>query len=765
MVTATSKEGNIIDARQYRAYKEKIKDTESADKMKDLLEEIQELPSKKQEAAQKDAEESKELDPNSPELIRFQKEFNSICDKNSHLIGEGELDGFKAWFSEEIKNTPTIKHAKELIKRLEGKEIRDKGGLAPRREEYQKLEKLFQKYGIKDPQESEWIKREGFSERQSFRKNAEEMEDHLREQKDTGFYSKEVIQEIMGDMLMAKSPVDQKRMLVLAKNTARMESESFTHLDARITVGGKNIRKLSAKGKKQLIDYYKTLSMDKREENVRKWPKFIEEEGKLAKELEDIYKDNPDELKLALDSFETMDFEEKKAALKMHGELVKETTDKTEREKTLTIEAAHAKIDEAARENIIAKGADKTQGRYKKFFDTESKFKDKKTGKPGSLEELKKAYETLISDTPSEKYKNLKGYEVRRDKYNANLKKLEEMDPTLKDKDIDEWQGKYDSEGWSKRTEINEELKREIEKARIERKTERDMEKKSGLTKAEKEKAKREKPELTATIESVTELLQDDQGAEAMKALLKYNESDPDNPKILFWMKTVAEYMKEFGSDKKLEENMEAKIDEELEDMMSSDATLKEDLEEQNLMNLNLQGAKLSEHLHDKNKSAQERSEEESLDRVDAGSLEAELTEDYYAQTDDSHVLNKEKTGEEIVEIQFDEMDMDKEERTDVKEKTYKKQTRLTTKEGFAHTSLLDKHGKEISAEQAEKVEQKGDLEEIEDDMTDKVKNKINTKTGHLGVNIFDINSEIAAKRKARAIIDKEIEKKIEHAA
>ncbi|MBD3360911.1 hypothetical protein GF366_03865, partial [Candidatus Peregrinibacteria bacterium] len=437
LVTVTTEGGNnLIDLKEYKKYNNEIEETESAEKMANLLDEIKEIPRQKQNEEQNEKEETRELSPEDPELLTLQRKFDKVCDQNKDLIGLKQIPGFKAWFAEERKSNPNIKHLNEQIKKLEGKEITDRNGLAPRKEEFTNLQNLFKKHGINSPLKSEWIKSEGLSERIQFRKNAEEMEDILRKLKGTGFYSNEIIKKTMQEILLADSPETQKRKIQLTKNVARIEAQSFTHLDSKINIGGITIRKMSQKGKDQLIDYYKTLSLSEREENVKKWPDFIQTEADLALELEELYGENKETLKLALGSFEELNFEEKQKALKEHKKILEKSENEEQLQKALTIKASHAKIDEAARNNILAKS---TQRKYKEWFEDENNFRDPKTKKPGNLDELKNAYSILISPTPDKEAKNLSAYQIKRMRFQKEVDELTNINPDIKKSRLKKW--------------------------------------------------------------------------------------------------------------------------------------------------------------------------------------------------------------------------------------------------------------------------------------------------------------------------------------
>ncbi|MDP2643217.1 MAG: hypothetical protein Q8P62_05230 [Candidatus Peregrinibacteria bacterium] len=764
----------VISLKEYREYSEKIQETESAEKMKIILDEIKEIPGRKEKEMEEDKAESETLEKDDPRLEELKEEFDETCDENIQYIGTKQVNGFKNWFKNEIDKKPQIKHLKDVIKRLKGEKSTDSGGLAPRREEYGNLQRLFKKHGLDKPEDSKYIEEEGLSERKAYRKNAEAIEDQLMKGKEKGFYSKEVIRDTMQQALTADSPEKQRELKSQLDKVSRLESESFTHLDSKTTVGGITIRKMSQKGKDFLLDYYKTVSLDEREENVRMWPKFIEDEAALAEDLLEIYEDNPEGFKLAMGSFQHLTFDEKEEALKEHKLLVETATNKEELETKLTIKAAHGALDEAARNNIIAKGKEKTQGKYKEFFEDEENFKNPKTGKEGDLGELKKAYELLINKSPNKKYKNLAAYEESRKEYEKGLKRLGEFDDDLDEKDLAEMQEEYDKEGWTDREDLQEELEKQIEKAKEKHDKMKRVTKVADtkeLTKGKKLKKKEsgkenedneDGPKTPETaIKAANKLLMNDEGAEALKVLLEYNDRDPDHPKILFWLEKTAEYIRSFGSGKqKIDESFEAELEDEIEEAMGEEET-KKFIEEEQLETLSLEGTEESERLHGNKKSAKERAEDESLSRVGTTSLEAELTQDFYENSDEEFILDKEGKGEEVTEVQFDDTEYKKEEVQDLKKEVYHKQDRLREKRGLVDTVLKDKDGKAITTKEAQRLQQK-DVDNLEEEIMENMEENIATKKGTPeGAEVFDLTQRIAAKRKAKEMLNKRLHTKL----
>lgn len=774
LTTVDENNESTIELAEYKKLKEELNKTESAEKMRDLLERIKKLPETKQRQKALEAQEAKELSPDDPKLIELQKKFNKICENNVHLIGTSQIEGFKKWAEQQIKENPTVKHLKDIIRKLEGKEVTDRDGLAPRREEYNYLQKLFQKYGFSSPLDSEYVKREGLSERKEFRKNAEELDQHFEKQRDTGFYSKEAITAVMRKMLKENSPGRQKEMVVQAKNIARQESETFVHMDDRVTISGVTIRKMSEASKRKYLEYYKDTNFNERVQLLPNLKKLIENEVDLAKQLEKIYGENKEGLKLALGSFEELDFLEKEKALKEHEKLVEAAKNKEELETELTIKAAHAKIDEAARKKIISSGGDSsTQAKYKKFFEDPNNFKNANTGKPGDVKQLKKAYETLTSSSPNTRYKNLAAYEARRKQYQKNVHDLVDLNPALTKEDIQKWHDKYDKEGWRTRTRIAEvELPKELEKERMKASKRRAEDKELGISDKEKNEAKERTPERTQLELFINDSLAENtkesisRGRKALRLYLIANPEEEDDQVMMYLEEQLVKAAREIGKEKKGEKTQEQTIEEEMGKVVATEQTEQAAIEEQQIKTLNLEGVRQSEERHQRIKSAQKRALKESMAKTKGGTLEADLTEDAYEQMGEEFRLNKEGSGEQIEEIDFKEAAQRSEERQSLKRKTYQEQTRLDKKEGFTHVTFKDKSGRKLSAQEAKAAQEK-ELEQLELELADKTLDKVKRKEGPKkpGTEAYDLTSKIAAHRKARELIDKKRHEKLRNAA
>lgn len=751
----------VLTREERLAYEDKLEHTTGPGKTRELLEEIKNIPrnkAKEKEQAKQNEKDEKRLNPEHPDILKHKGNFNKICDDNKDLIGTGEVEGFKAWFAQEIWRNPTGKNAKDMIRRLEGKSVYDTGGLAPRREEFGKLEKLFQAHKVSGgPLESNYIKKEGLKERATFRKNAEELEGVLEKQKELGFCSEDMIEKSMKKILLADNPTAQSELLNKAKSIARQEAEGFTHLDKSILVGGKNIRAMSASSKKKYLDYYKNTEFQEREGLVGKWPTLVHNEAKLAYELRDIYGEDTENLKIAVESFEELDYLEKQAALKDHQNLVRNNKDKVEKSGHLIRLAASAKLHTAAKNKDISA---RTEENYGKLFKDPNNFKNTHTGKPGDLDEMQKAYDILKNPIADEGHKNLAAYKARRKDFTKDLNELKLANPDLDEKEIKEWEKKYDEEGWKKRERIHDDLKLELKKAEKlskENKEKEVLEEKVGLEKKQKDEILKENLTLDEVRTRVFEFFADKQPGEAMKVLVAYNEQDPDNPEILILMKTALEYMEKFGSGKKVEQTIDRQLDQEMDNLLATDKSLQKQMLEAQIETKMIEGARQSEHLYDHAVKSRERAQQESLDQVEDDSLEENLIESAYAQMGEDFILDEEGRGEQIKKVEFSKTEYTDTELQKLRRTTRQEQDRLDHNEGFSEFQLVDKNQKAISAKQAEATEKETDRKDLETELAEKAEEKIMAKTSKTetgGAEVFDLQTAMAARRRSKEKID-----------
>ena len=775
----------LIDLDEYKTIKDQIKTTDSAEEMAELLKHLKELPKEKEKKKAQEKDESKELSLEDPEVKKKIKKFNAVCDLNKVLIGEGEVEGFKSWFVKELEKLPTIKHANEIIDKLEGTKSRDSQGLHPRRETYKTLEKLFKETGISSPIENKYIKREGLSERKAFIKQAKKAKEAIDNSNDQ-FWSPRAKKEAMGEVLKAETPAKQEKMVQEITQMGKIESEGFTYMKNTMSVDGHTVRMMS--------DASKTLYLEglKNEGDLKKRMAYItgfgtsengiiaavqneaslykaELSGSAAKiagtneGLAAIYKDDKEGFADALRLFEKLDFMGKIDALKDHKKLIEGAKTKEEKETIQTKMKAKAKINESASKKEISR---ETQSEWAKWFESKDALKDPDTKKETGLAALKKHYKILKDESPSAKYKNISAFKIKRNRFVTELKKFAQDNPSVEAADVQKWQDKYDKSDWTDRKKVYKDFEDEKKEVEKDTKKKKEIEEETG-EKNKKKEAVETSPDVKKSIEAAQNLMNEQQNEEAYALLAEHwlehrldlTESEKDE--LEFWMQTAKNKMEKFGRGETMEDDDQKEVEQEIDRLADHDTTIKEDIDEEGLTHMNLEGAELSEFKHNKNKDAQERAKKESMSRAQGDELKEDLTESFYEQTDDSHILDKEGTGEEIKEIQFDDNKrITKEDRAGLRETTRKHESDLTQKRGFTHVIFKDKAGKKLNVEQSKQLhEQK--IEKIEDTLADKAIDKVASKKGaEKDSNIFDLNARISAKRKAKEKLEEEMNDK-----
>lgn len=784
--TKPGKDGQqLIELDEYKALKKEIEETTSPDKMAELMKRLEDLPKEKEKQKSREKDESKELSIDHPEIKKRIKKFNAICDLNKALIGTGELDGFKSWFRQEMQKKPSIKNADEIIEKLEGTRIKDSNGLHPRREAFKELQKLFKDAGLDSPLDNAYIKREGLSERKEFIKQSKKAKQAIDSSNDK-FWSPKAKKEAMAGVLKAEKPGEMESMIKDIENMNKIESEGFTYMKNSMKINGHSVRMMSDAS---ITLYLEGIS---REGNLQKRMQYltgfgtakngiidaVKNEASLFKTeitgsatkiagtkegLASIYKDDKEGFAEALKLFQNLDFMGKVEALKDHKKLVETAKTKEEKDTIQTKMKAKAAINKSASKKEISR---ETQGEWVKWFESDEALKDPESGKETGLEALKKHYKILTDEKPTAKYKNLSAFRIKRNRFVKELKKFGQDNPDVEAADVQGWQDKYDKADWTDRKKVYKDFEKERDKVEKDRKKKEAIETEVGEKDKKKKEAMETSPEVKKTIEAAQNLMNENQNEEAYALLAEHwlehrlQLTDSEKKELEFWMGTAKERMDKFGRGEEMEDELEKEIEKEVERLADHDTEIKEDIDEEGLYHMNLEGAELSELRHNKKKDAQERAKKDSMERAKGDELTEDLTEDFYEQTDDLHILNREETGEEIQEIKFDDTRINKEDRASLRDITRKHESDLTQKRGFTHVIFKDKSGRQLNTEQATQQHEEN-LEEIEDTLADKAIDKVASKQGEeKASNVFDINARITAERAAKQKIKEEMENK-----
>ncbi len=768
-----------IQDEHYQEYLQKLDNTTSPQKTKELHEEIRNLPktieeNKKKEAEQK-KEDGKELDPSDKKLLTLEKAFVDDIEKNRKYLGEIDAPEWIKWAKDQRLQNPTVAHMKTVHENfMEGK---SDNNLGPRKKVYQDLEDLFKKYGKSvNPQNSTFVKKEGLKGRREFLKNAKEMEKHIDQYKHLNLYPPEIKKEAMEKMLDADTPLRQKEMQQKLENLTRDEMKALSSLDNTVTINGVTTRMMSKKSKKELLEYHRSLSVDHehRQNPSNKWQGYLDAEAELTRELAKVYKEDRSGFKAAIGSFEELGYQEKQKELATHKTLVKNTENKETRETQLIVKAAHAKIETAGNEKTLGPKSVKL---YKAFFDDEKNYHDNNKEKP-DLDKLRKMYDTLTNSTPNPKSRNIAAYAEERTKFSKQLSELEKVNPDIKPAELTTWQSDYDKNGWKRRAIVATSLEKEIKNQAKEQRKRKEQEVKAELTQEEKDTEQKEKVSnisLDQGLTAVKEHLKFDnpQGAEAMKLLLaldeKYKEDEEAQKTLKFWFETVGRFIAQFGTGEKAEKTTEAELEKEVE-KITEEETIKDKLEELQEEELATELSEVSFEKHHKT-STFDRSEITAKQEI-TDEEELTLTEQFLerARGDESETLTLDKEGKaaKILEVDFDEKaERSTEKKNKTRKKLSKEQQKLEGTRKGSEEVKLKKKGREITHKEA-KIETKHEREKLEK----KIQEKAEERTArHLGRkktsdgNVFDLNERIAAARKAKEEVKKKTDERIERRA
>lgn len=752
-ILAKADKENIFDKKTIAKYLNQIDENISPAKAQKLKEEIE---AALKNSKTKEDKENEVLDINSPEIELFHNKFHGLLDKNLHLIGTKQKHEYDKWFHEELEKQCTVKNAKDLIRRFEGIDSTDQGGLFPRRQNYNELKELYTKFGLQSPEiESEYVRTEGLSERKAFLKNAKEQEYQLRTSNPI-FYSKKSKEGIMKDILKSKNPTEQQEQIQIQKRAAINESAGFIAFNSQTKIAGMSFQTVSDASQRVILGFYQdTTSLKDREMFSSHWPKAAEAEGNLYHELAKIYKNDSEGLKKALTTFSILDFQEKQKSLKENEKDLHTKEGQEKLEKSLLIKAAHTKIDEAAHKKILSKSS---QEKYKVWFSDPSNHRDPATRKPGSTEQLEVHFKKLTSNTPDEKAKNLKAYEEKRNNFKDLVSKLKEANPNISDHELQQWQDKFDQAGWHERGNLEEEIKQEIKASKKVQSETKEAKNALNITKPESSESREISPEMKDllvllaqceaedTYESIHEgylaifnfklqMIQENGPSYQFSTVFLHNEAKFAT--LLKNKQTNATTPKETT----IEDSVDRKLDDEKTNKELEQVAIEEINEEQTRVNANSNGEK----------SAHERSEEEAKSETVQGSEEREITEAFYQMDRENHdnQSNHIEDGKatKMDEIILNNSEMNANNLFKQKHAIKEHSTDINKNEGFNHIIIKDEKGKEINSNSERKAKIENRSEEKLNKIAEEAMKEQSVREAAKGNSFNETANLIAAKR------------------
>ncbi len=744
--------------------------TDSADLQK-AVEKLKNLPREVEQRREEEARDNKAkervLKPDDKRLMAIQKEIFSEIDKNEHLIGTKQIAGFKKYFEDERQKKPTIGNMEDLRDRFTGKKP-DRGGLAPRRKVFAELQELFSENGIGSPLESEYIKAEGLTERETILKNAKELKAKFEQYKGNNLHTPKVIKAAMKKSLMAK-PLEQQLMLAKLETLTRDEMKALSFENQQVNINGVTIKKMSKASWEFIWNDQRNREIDDqfRQDPSMRLEKLMQNEVNLAKELGDIYKDHPELFKDAIGEFQHLKFEDKQKALLEHRKLIEDAESTEDLEKKLLVKNAHTAIDRA---KVLSP---KTKDRYKELFSNEDLFTDPKTGRI-DLAKLRKYYDILTKDSPdkiklpnSDAY-NIAAYEQKREKFKTKLTRFAEISPDLKKEDIAKRLAGYDAEGWSGRGEITEKFDKELAEAEKEFKKKKTEERELHITDKEKAENKNENMKRSELILTVSEAIKEEtpesvgHGLKTLRLFMINNPEYDTDPFLIDLENELVALKRKIGIKAPVAKSTLQAFETEAENLIESDYEISRDMEELQRETFATDLARQSTQRLQREYAA-EKSEKEAISHTAAGSEEREVAEQFLEKAKKDSVGEHEQTtldetgkASNIVYVRFDERREKEEDILRLKKKLRGESLNYFNRKGSTEVKLKHKD-RELTYKEAQ-IKNKEDIAKMEQKLAEKAEDRVAEKSGKSGgAEIFDLNARVAARRKTKDLVKEKI--------
>jgi|GEM_PF-1911515 len=755
-LSSRSKEGKRLSEEDHKAI-DKGKDLHSvraeSEKIKDQAEELLSLAQREQKISDKEAKDLKqqlvlnqnketreqilediqkrissvgktdrnrheELAEKDPERVNLRKTYESLLKKHEHLLGKKQLDEYLKWFEEQPQTIENLE--KQTVAFLQSQ-------IPPRREVFDELKKTLGKYGINSPLDIPYLAQEGLSERKKFLDNLKKAEQHfqqyggLKEQ----LYSQKAENAMMAKLCRAENPQEQEFTLQRMEFLEKAENQGYTTLKAAVSAN-----KISQKSMDNILAYYKDLdkldgTFDGRFESVKLWESFIENESKLEGKLKDVFEADPakeipkneEGFKLSFQIFKDLDYVGKEKFIEEQKQKREKEKDVEKENKELAITAFKHACSQAKIKKTIS---EKTEKNYHEWIDKNTEKK--------SYKEVKEFLDILTSETPQEKFKNLRAYEERRKKYQEDVRRLHDVSPQLSDKELKKWEDEYDELGWDKREKKHEDLKKEIQKSldartkerfgKVDNKTMKEVKETD-----EKEKSRADKNKETA-MEAIKSLLKLKAYGTAMKRCASLLRDNPEDTEIQKLFDELADHADQatitpdMDEEKELHKRYSRAAEKELLDNTEmkedSDALQAEDLAF-NLMRENIDK-------HDRTKSAKDRTKKEVLEETRGDQDLNALAEEYMEDSGKEKVLDKTTLkSRDTVTIDIDKPKTRLEEQG-FRKKVQKEQDKKT-RGGSSVIEFRERNtGKILEKEQAQKEHEKREDRLVDEMVEDMIK-------------------------------------------
>lgn len=569
-----------------------------------------------------------ELAKQDPERVHLRQTYEALLKKHEHLLGKKQSDEYMKWFDQQPQTIENLE--KQTVAFLQSE-------VPPRREVFDELKKTLGKYGVNNPLDIPYIAQEGLSERTKFLNNIKEAELHfqqyggLKEQ----LYSQEAENAMMAKLCRAENPQEQEHEMQRMEFLENAENEGFMNLKATVSS-----EKISQKSMDGFLTHLQSLdTIDKRFENLGKWEGFIEDEAALKGKLKEVFDAEPkneEGFDLAYRTFKDLDYVGKEKFIEEQKQKRTKEKDTEKENKELSITAFKHACGQAKIKGTIS---EKTEKNYHEWIDKNAKDKPYK--------EVKEFLDILTSETPQEKYKNLRAYEERRKKYQEDVKRLHDISPQLSEKELKKWEDEYDELGWEKRENKHDDLKKEIQKSLDSRTKERfgkldNKTLKETKESSEKEKSLAEKNKETA-MEAIRSLMKLKAYGTAMKRCASLLRDNPDDKPIQELFDEIADHADSAAitPDMDKEEELNKRYSKVAEKELIENTEMKEESNALQAENIAFNLMKENIDRHDRTPSAKDRTKKEVLQETRADQDLNTLAEEYMDDSGREKVLDK----------------------------------------------------------------------------------------------------------------------------
>ncbi len=766
--------GSLIDMKEYKAKLAELEDTKSPDRTQKIIDDLEKL---QDERANQKAEEERKRELDDPLLKAHTDKIFKELDQPLTVkwVGTRQKDPFKEWFRQEIAKDPTIKNAKELLAKLH----EDRNGLKPRREFFEgKLSPTLKKYGV-TLDKAPYFEAEGLSEREDAMKQIFEGEKQIEGLLQAGLYSVKAKKEIIKSMLEAPDAHTIHRIHKNLMDTTREEAEQYTNqtnsvlTNQTITVHGIEIQAMSQKSVNLFLADYQNYDLETRKDTILNWKKIAENEGKLIKDLGEVYKDDIEGFKVAVKVFELLSYQDKEKALKEQKKLVEQNDKDTVKESNEMLRDSLSEIESARNQKVLS---NKTAKEFRDWASDSKNYTDEETDKL-DLKKQKKLMDAMKDKQPifESKSRNIAAYRwAKEKKFKPLIDKFKKDNPDTPEEELRDWQMQYDEGSFSERKQVYLDLKEEAAEMEKEREKNKERETKLGIKKEDKEASENSDQKRTMVVQSAREAIASKEEQEVTSALraiyfyLAFTDAIIDKDSELKSLRDELEQVqRDISTGNVTEQTFEQELEAEMNQVTNSNTGIAEELEEAQIKHLNIMGAQQSEYRHGKEKDSRKRAEQESLDRTETDSLEEDLTVDAYAQLGDNYALDEDGTGEEIINVEFDNLGMAEQDLRTLKQRTYQQQSQIDYQEGFSNINLVDINDRKLNSAEAEAI-QEAENEDLKARLAEETQDKMEDRNT-TGGKVFDLQKRMAARRKAEevagSIIEDQEEEKLREAA